>query len=78
MQKDLVRRTQFEHIVPFSVINAVMQKVAEIEKFYGDDISEERITGDLDEHVSNSDDTSFDMYIEIAAVSIVAAKLKQK
>lgn len=78
MQKDLIRRTQFEHIVPFAVLNAVMQKVKEIEKFYGEHLTEERIVADFEERLYKSpDETSFDMYIELAAVCIVAAKLKK-
>ena len=76
--KDLIRRTQFEHIVPFSILNAVMQEVRRIEKGYGPAITSEKLAAELSQSIQSinpQSDEPFDP-IAIAAIAIFIVKHK--
>jgi len=74
-QQDLIRKTQFEHIVKYPLLSSIMKEIHDIEKFYGKDISEKKLFDDLEERLKEDRPMLIADYIDIAAVAIVAAKL---
>ncbi len=77
-KQDLVRRTQFEHIVKYPLLSVIMKEVTSIESFYGEHITQEKILDDLHERLGEKEDMTIDNYIDVAAVAIVSAKLADK
>ncbi len=77
-KKDLVQRTQFERIVKYPLLSAIMKEITDIESFYGEHITEEKILEDLYERLGEKEDMTIENYIDVAAVAIVSAKLAEK